>query len=112
MPNCKILIATQSDYAANTLATRLISCKPDIGLNLLRLVNDVILDRQNLPKELHKFSATVSQSNANNIDDDSEDDSDCLEIPSDVKRNCPLSYLKNFKIIIGTCNDFGVLFNR
>lgn len=110
VPNCKILIATQSNHAANVVASRLIACKPDVGDDMLRLVSNAVLDRKSLPKELHKFSASVLHSMVENpqIDDTVE----YSDIPKNVKRNCDLSYLKNFKIIIGTCVGLGILFNR
>lgn len=109
VPNCKILIATQSNHAANVVATRLVSCKSDIGSDMLRLVSNSVLDRKSLPKELHKFSASVMHANAEQYD---YDDVSYDDIPQDVKRNCRLNYLKNFKIIVGTCVGLGILFNR
>lgn len=110
MPNSKILIATQSNHAANVVATRLISCKQDIGSNMLRLVSNSVLDRKGLPKELFKYSASVMHANAEQYDDG--DEVAYEDIPKDVKRNCRLNYLKDFKIIIGTCVGLGILFNR
>lgn len=89
-PDCKILIATQSNNAANVVATRLIAHKPDIGTDMLRLISNGALDRKNLPAELHKFSATIRHSNAESVDD-YEDDVNYDDIPKDVKRNCPLN---------------------
>lgn len=109
MPNCKILIATQSNHAANVVATRLVACHSDIGTDMLRLVSNAVLDRKSLPKELHKFSASVMHSNAENF---VGDEANYDDIPKDVKRNCRLSYLKNFKVIVGTCVGLGILFNR
>lgn len=109
--DCKILIATQSNHAANVVATRLIACMPEIGSSLLRLVSNSVLDRKNLPKELHKFSASVLHANATAmIDDDFNVYAD--DIGKDVKRNCQLAYLKGFKVIVGTCVGLGILFNR
>lgn len=110
MPNCKILIATQSNHAANVVATRLVSCNPDIGSDMLRLISNAMLDRQKLPKELHKFSASVLHAHAEDIDED--DEVFYADIPKNVKRNCHLSYLKKFRIIVGTCVGLGILFNR
>lgn len=108
LPDCKILVATQSNQAANLIATRLITDMPKIGNELLRLVCNAALDREDLPIELHKFSASVQHPNVPRMDDDSIYD----DIPKDIRRNCNLSFLKGFKIIVGTCVGLGVLFNR
>lgn len=110
MPNCKILIATQSNHAANVVASRLIQHNEEIGSDMLRLVSNALLDRKSLPKDLHKFSASILHSNAELVEQD--DDVNYDDIPKDVKRNCRLQYLKNFKIIVGTCVGMGILFNR
>lgn len=111
VPNCKILIATQSNHAANVVATRLVACKPDIGKDMLRLVSNAVLDRRSLPTELHKYSASVLHANAD-TEADMENEIEYDDIPKDVKRNCRLNYLKDFKIIVGTCVGLGILFNR
>lgn len=110
LPNSKILIATQSNHAANVVATRLVACNSDIQTEMLRLVSNSVLDRKNLPKELHKFSASVMHSNSEHLDQEDEVNYD--DIPKEVKRNCRLNYLKNFKVIVGTCVGLGILFNR
>lgn len=109
-PNSKILIATQSNHAANVVATRLVEANLDIGSNMLRLVSNAVLDRKTLPQGLHKFSASVMHSNIDNLDH--EDDVNYDDMPKDVRRNCRLDYLKKFQIIIGTCVGLGILFNR
>lgn len=43
---------------------------------------------------------------------DQEDEVNYDDIPKEVKRNCRLNYLKNFKVIVGTCVGLGILFNR
>lgn len=110
VPDAKILIATQSNHAANVVATRLIACNPTMGSKLVRLVSNAVLDRKTLPKELHAFSASVLHSSAPEVDEDDEVNYD--DIPKDVKRNLHLNYLKDFKVIIGTCVGLGILFNR
>lgn len=100
------MVATQSNHAANVVASRLISVYPEVSQDMLRLVSNAVLDRKNLPKELHRVSASVMNAN---MDEENifEDD-----VHIDVKRNCQLDYLKKFKIIIGTCVGLGVLFGR
>lgn len=102
------MVATQSNTAANILASRLIKGQPDIGKSIVRLVSNAALDRKTLPQELHKYSASIQNQYI--------DDEDFLEMDEatagGVKRNCDLSYLKDFKIIIGTCVGLGVLFGR
>lgn len=110
VPNCKILIATQSNNAANVVSARLIERNHDIGNNMVRLVSNAVLDRKNLPEELHRFSASVLHARADIVDLDDETSYD--DIPKEVKRNCRLDYLKQFKIIVGTCVGLGILFER
>lgn len=110
MENCKILIATQSNHAANVIATRLVASNGSVGSDMLRLVSNGVLDRKSLPKELHKFSASVLHARSNDYEYPENDDDD--EYPKSVKRNSPLSYLKQFKIIVGTCVGLGILFER
>lgn len=107
-PDCRILIATQSNHAANIVACRLIESNSKIGEHLLRLVSNAVLDRKSLPNELHKYSASILNSNIDPMDCDAEVD----ENQKDIKRNCELSYIKDFKVIIGTCVGLGVLLNR
>ncbi|XP_031619254.1 probable RNA helicase armi [Contarinia nasturtii] len=104
--DCKILVATQSNSAANLVASLLIAQHPETSTNMLRLVSHTVLDRKKLPKDLYKVSASVM--NANIEEENKLDDYD--DIPADIKRNCNLEYLKKFKIIVGTCVGLGVMF--
>ncbi|XP_031633403.1 probable RNA helicase armi [Contarinia nasturtii] len=106
LTDCKILVATQSNNAANLVASRLIAQHPETATNMLRLVSNAVLDRKILPKDLYKVSASVM--NANIEEDNTHDDYD--DIPADIRRNCNLEYLKKFKIIVGTCVGLGVMF--
>lgn len=112
VPNSKILIATQSNHAANVVATRLIAGMPNIGNNLLRMVSNSALDRKTLPRELHKYSASVLHANADPDANCDPCDIEYDDMPKDVRRNCRVSFLKDFKIVIGTCVGLGILFNR
>lgn len=104
--NCKILVATQSNHAANIIATRLIASNSNISENLIRVVSNVVLDRKSLPDNLHKFSCSVQHTYIE------EDDIVEYENSKNVKRNMQLEYLKNYKIVIGTCVALGVMFGR
>lgn len=57
--NARILVATQSNHAANVVSGRLISNNPNIAPMLLRLVSNAVLDKKGLPKHLHKVSGSV-----------------------------------------------------
>lgn len=59
MKNSRIVVATQSNHAANVVSSRLIAKNPDIASNLLRLVSNSVLDRKSLPKNLYKVSGSV-----------------------------------------------------
>lgn len=107
LPDCKILVATQSNHAANVVASRLISTNPNVSSDMLRLVSNAVLDRKSLPEDLHKVSASVMNTNLD-FDDLLEFD----DFPKDIKRNVTFDHLKKFKIIIGTCVGLGILFGR
>ncbi|XP_055322339.1 probable RNA helicase armi [Sitodiplosis mosellana] len=103
--DCVILVATQSNHAANVVASRLISADPTVSSDMLRLVSNAVLDRKTLPRDLHKVSASVMNTNL-----DCDDLLEFDDLPADIKRNISLEHLRKFKIIIGTCVGLGVLF--
>lgn len=66
--NSHIVVATQSNHAANVVSSRLITKNPEIASNLLRLVSNVVLDRKSLPKNLFKVSGSVLNTVINDDD--------------------------------------------
>lgn len=106
--DAKILVATQSNTAANVIASYLIKENPEIAKTMIRLVSNSALDRKNLPEDLHRYSASIRNSNI--------DQNDMLEVcdhtHKNVNKDRDLEYLKDFKIIVGTCVGMGIMFGR
>lgn len=107
--DCKILVATQSNHAANILAVRSVRQCPEIGKSMLRLVSNSALDRKTLPNELFKYSASIQNTY---IDEEERFELEDVDAIKTVKRNCDMAYVKDFKIIIGTCVGLGIMFGR
>lgn len=106
--DARILIATQSNTAANVVASRLVKINPDICTKMLRLVSNAVLDKNSLPNELHKYSASIR-----NRDVDENlliDANECTE--NGIGKNRNLEYVRDFKIVIGTCVGLGVINGR
>lgn len=101
----KILVATQSNTAANVVASQLVKEHPEISKSMLRLVSNAVLDRKTLPNDLHKYSASIRN---RNIDEHIVNDI----TEGGINKNCELDYIKDFKIVIGTCVGLGILFGR
>lgn len=97
LPNSKIMIATQSNTAANVVATRLIAANQDIGDKLIRIVSKAAIGKKSLPKELQKYSASV-------IHNELEEDDD-----ADDNRRLTLDHLKAYQIVVGTCVGLGII---
>lgn len=108
-PDCKVLVATQTNIAADVIATRLIAMNSNLKSDVLRLIGNGALGRHKLPAELHKYSASIRPHMGRS---DHDDNADREGIPPEVKRNYPVDYLKNFKIIVGTCVAIGILYGR
>lgn len=102
LPNSNILVATQSNNAANIIAARLIAENSDIGNIMVRVVSKSVVDKNKLPKELQKFSASIIH---NDIGDQDEDECDRETI------RIKLASLKQYRIVIGTCVGLGVIAN-
>lgn len=107
LKNATILVATQSNHAANVVASRLIGTSSLVAKDVLRMVSNTVLDRKTLPKDLHRVSASVTNTNL-----EGDDLLECDDLSIDIKRNIPFVHLKKYKIIIGTCVGLGVLFGR
>lgn len=99
IPTCKILVATQSNNAANIIAARLIAADNNVGENMLRVVSKSMINKKKLPTELHKYSASIVQKDLTDLDDLEDDDSIKIELES----------LKKYRIIVSTCVALGAL---
>lgn len=100
----KILVATQSNTAANVVASQLVREYPEISKCMVRLVSNAVLDRKTLPDELHKYSASIRNKNI--------DENVVHDIDGGINKNCELDYIKDFTIVIGTCVGLGIMFGR
>lgn len=102
LPKAKILVATQSNNAANIIAARLIAANIDIGDEMLRVVSKSVVDKKKLPKDLQKYSASIMHGEI-----DHQDEEECDAGSIRVK----MDHLKRFRIIIGTCVGLGAIAN-
>lgn len=103
-PNSKILIATQSNAAANIIAARLVEENTDIADTMLRLISKSMVDKKKLPMNLRKYSASIQRKEVDDIEPDDND------LENDHHRiTIKLEELNNFRVIIGTCVGLGIL---
>lgn len=102
LPGSKILIATQSNTAANVVASRLIAINSDIGNNLVRVVSRAAIGKKSLPKELIKYSASVIHHDLDLEDDDKD---------ADGNRQLTFENLAKYQIVVGTCVGLAVIFD-
>lgn len=102
-PNSKILIATQSNSAANIIAARLVEENADIADTMLRVISKSLVDRK-LPMNLRKYCASIKRED---VDDIEPDDSDLEHHQRRI--TIKLDEMNNFRVIIGTCVGLGIL---
>lgn len=102
IPNARVLVTTQTNAAANIVATRLIKECNTITSDLIRMVSNASANKNYVPSELKPYSGLVNRYHlpydetipANNLKD----------IP-----NCDVQKLLTYKIFITTCVGAGVL---
>lgn len=104
-PNAKILIATQSNTAANIIAARLVEKHRDTASTILRVMSKSVSDKKmKFPTNLHKYCASIKREDAADIeryDGELEDNQRRITIKLDE--------LIKFRVIIGTCVGLGIL---
>lgn len=97
-----MIVATQSNSAANLIVRLLIASGLIDPENLLRVVSHNTVERQNVPKELHKYSATIE---LDNMADEMKTTNTGLRL------GLKSAHLKRYKIVVGTCAGLGKMFN-
>lgn len=102
-PDARVLVTTQTNSAANIVATRLIKSCASITSALIRVVSSSSAKKYCLPDELKPFSRLV---NRYQEPDDADNNTNQKEIP-----NCDVNELDGYKIFITTCVGAGVMQN-
>lgn len=97
-PTHRILITTQSNTAADVVASRLLQAYEPIESDLVRVISNSVHEANTTSRDLENNCACI----INQIDDDED-----YEQPQNKKYR--VEHLKKFRIVVSTCVSIGVI---
>lgn len=99
----RILIATQTNSAADVITGRLLCASDEIEKDVLRIVSNSVLERNLIPSELEKVAKCVWWDI-----DEHEEETD--EISMDKRRKkIGIELMKQSRIVVSTCATVGAI---
>lgn len=101
-PTHRILIAAQSNNAADLVAKRLLQASDSIAPDVLRMISNSVFEMNLLPKELENNSACIM----NSMDEDEEAENARAH---GKRKKYTIEHLKKFRIVVSTCVAIGVV---
>lgn len=102
----RILVATQSNSAADLVTRRLLSANSEIKKDVLRIVSNSVLEQNLIPKELEGYAKCVWNDKDAAEDDEEETDEVAL---NKKRKKINVDLMKQSRIVVSTCVSIGVI---
>ncbi|KAJ8736291.1 hypothetical protein PYW08_006947 [Mythimna loreyi] len=102
IPDSRILVATPSNSAANLITERLLKYRKLFSSSIIRLIAHYLVDSETIPDVLKPYCATLNVAKENTS-------RPTQMVQDGINMNVPASYIRRYRVTIGTCYCLGTL---